>query len=675
MPTVRPRQVDDPAGRRPVPRATPGTPSRLLSRKHCAVAGLSSLLALSACTGAIGVNGGTGSSTGSDSGGSGGGSNPGSGTGGNSNGSGSGGKTGSGSGGSGGSGPSSGSGGSGPSTGSGGTTPGGTGSGGATTLACNGINPGRAPLRRLTTYEYNNTIRDLLGDTSSPGSALPPQVDTSQNLFGNDADEQSPSSLLIEKYQSVGEAVAQKATASTTALGKLHTCASSVTTSTEEACARSIATALAPKAYRRTVATTEIDELVTLYKGIRALASSVTFGTGVQAMIQAMLQAPEFLYRVEQGTPVTGNNAVKRVGGREMATRLSYFFWQTMPDAPLFQAADAGMLDTSDGVMTQAKKMLDDPRSHPMMAFFFDNLLPLPDLSAQTRSTTLFPSFSSSIGSAMRAEVQRVLEYEIYENTSQVAAPYTAGSWPAILTLPYTFVNEALFNYYGSTAFASGTSKVTGTTLTKVNLNTSQRRGLLTLGGMMTGLTTTDLTNPVLRGSFIINKLMCRNLSVPAGLNPTTPDPYSGKTARERYGLHSAMATCAACHKMIDPLGLPFENFDAVGQYRTAEHWVDPNTQMAYDTPIDASGSVTGVDGSAANGAELVSLLAKSDEVQSCFADHWLNFVYGRSLGKDDDACNRQSINTAFSKGGYNVKQLLLALTQTDGFLYRPAAQ
>ena len=272
----------------------------------------------------------------------------------------------------------------------------------------------------------------------------------------------------------------------------------------------------------------------------------------------------------------------------------------------------------------------------------------------------------------MRSEVQRVLEYEIYENTTQSAPPYAAGSWPAILTVPYTFVNKDLFTYYGASNFASGTS-VTGTTLTKVNLNTSQRRGLMTLGGMMTGLTTTDLTNPVLRGSFIINKLMCKNLSVPAGLNPVAPDPYSAKTARERFGLHSASATCSACHKMIDPLGLPFENYDAVGQYRTTEHWVDPNTQMAYDTPIDASGAVVGVTGTAANGAELVSLLAQAKEVNTCFAAHWLNFGYGRSLGSDDDACNQQSINTAFANAGYNVKQLLLALTQTDGFLYRPA--
>jgi len=547
------------------------------------------------------------------------------------------------------------------------------GTGGTDPVQCNSIAPGRAPIRRLTTYEYNNTVHDLLGDTTMPGSALPPQVDSGLSLFGNDADDQSPSSLLVEKYQTVSETVAARATADTASLVKLGSCAMNLTASTEEACARTIATSLAPRAYRRTVASTEIDEFVALYKSVRALSSTVNFASGVAAMIEAMLQAPEFLYRVEQGTAVSGNTAVKRVAGREMATRLSYLFWQTMPDAPLFQAADAGMLDTKEGVLAQAKKMLDDTRSRQMVAFFFDNLLPIPDLASLTRSPDLFPAWSSSIGVAMRSEVQRVLQYEIFENTTQSAPPYMPGSWQAILTLPYTFVNQALFKYYGPSAFASGTT-VTGTDLTKVTLNPTQRVGLLTLGGIMAGLTTTDLTNPVLRGSFIINKLMCRNLSVPTGLNPVAPDPYSGKTARIRFGFHSASATCSGCHKMIDPLGLPFENYDAVGAYRTAEHWTDPNTMMSYDTPIDASGAVPGVDGMAASGVDLVKLLASSPEVGDCFASHWMRFAYGRGL-EDADACNQQSVDTAFSGAGYNIKQLLLALTQSDGFLYRPAAQ
>ncbi|MES1207287.1 MAG: DUF1592 domain-containing protein [Pseudomonadota bacterium] len=561
---------------------------------------------------------------------------------------------------------------SGSGSGSGGANSSATGSGGTELIACTGVSPGRAPIRRLTTYEYNNTMRDLLGDTTSPGSALPPQVDSGQSLFGNDADDQSPSSLLVEKYQTVAESIAARATADSTALAKLNACAMNVTAANEESCARTIATSLASRAYRRTVATTEIDELVALYKSVRGLSSTVTFGSGVAAMIEVLLQAPEFLYRVEQGTPVAGTSDVKRVTGREMATRLSYLFWQTMPDAPLFQAADAGMLDTNEGVTAQAKQMVEDPRTRQMVAFFFDNLLPIPDLAGLTRNASLFPNWSSSIGVAMRSEVQRVLQYEIFENTSQSSPPFMPGSWPAILTAPYTFVNSALFNYYGTSAFAPGTAAVTGTTLTKVTLNPDQRVGLLTLGGIMAGLTTTDLTNPVLRGSFIINKLMCKNLSVPVGLNPVTPDPYSAKTARERFNMHSAKPECSACHKIMDPLGLPFENYDAVGLYRSAEHWVDPATQISYDTPIDAHGAVPGVDGMAANGVELVKLLATSPDVESCFASHWMRFAYGRSL-QSGDACNQQSVNTAFAGGAYNIKQLLLAVTQSDGFLYRPA--
>ena len=538
------------------------------------------------------------------------------------------------------------------------------------TVDCKAISPGQALIRRLTTYEFNNTVRDLLGDKTSPGSALPPQVDSADNLFGNDAAQQAPSPLLIEKYQSVAESIAARATADSAALANLNNCAANVSPANEESCARSIAASLLPRAYRRAVANTEIDEIVSLYKSVRALSPTVSFSSGVASMIEATLQTPEFLHRVELGTPVPGNSAIKRIAGREMATRLSYLFWQTMPDAALFQAADAGALDTNEGVLAQAKKMFDDNRSRSMVGFFFDNLLPIADLNSLTRSATLFPNWSSGLGISMRQEVQRLLEYEIYENT-QAVGPYQPGSWPAILTAPYTFVNESLFKSYGPSAFASGTT-VTGSGLTKVNLNTEQRLGLMTLGGMMAGLTISDLTNPVKRGGFIVNRLMCKGLHVPVGLDPKAPDPYSGKTARERFGKHEAMAVCAGCHKSIDPMGLPFETFDAVGLYRTAEHWTDPNTGISYDTPIDASGSVPGVEGSANNAVELVKLLATSPDVGSCFANEWMSFGYGRSLDENADACNKQSVVTQYSKSGYNVKQLLLALTQSDGFVYRP---
>lgn len=559
--------------------------------------------------------------------------------------------------------------GSGASTGGGPASTGGSGPNGTGGMACTTIAPGPSPIRRLTTYEYNNTVRDLLADMTSPGNALPPQADSKHNLFGNDATEQDSSPLLIEKYQAVAEAVAARATADATALGRLHTCTKSLTTANEEACAKSIVTTVAPRALRRAVTSAEIDELVALYRSVRALGTTVTFNSGVAAMLEAILQLPDFLYRVEFGVAEPTNTAVKRIAGREMATRLSYLFWGTMPDDPLFQLADSGMLDNKAAVLTQAKKMLDDPRARPTVAFFFDNLLPIPDLGTLTREASLFPTFSSAVGVAMRQEVQSLLAYEIFENKTAVA-PYAAGSWPALLTTPYTFVNEALFKFYGASTFAAGTT-VTGTTFQKVNLNTEQRLGLLTLGGITAGGTTSNMTNPVLRGSFVINKLMCMGIELPVGLAVSPPEPYTGKTARERYTKHSANDTCAGCHRILDPMGFPFENYDAVGLYRASERWTDKDTGMVYDTPIDASGAVPGVTGTAKNAVELSRLLATSPMVGNCFASQWMQFGYGRSMDNSLDACNLQSVQNTFKGAGFNIKELLLALTQADAFLYK----
>lgn len=554
--------------------------------------------------------------------------------------------------------------------GSGGTTSTG-GSGGTATLACSSPMPGRSPLHRLTAFSYNNTVRDLLKDTTNPGNAFPPEA--LGNGFGNDADEQSVGPELAIGYGKVAEGIAARATADATALGNLAPCAATATTANEESCARTVATNLLPRAYRRTVTTAELDELVSVYRNVRAISTTVTFRSGVAAMIEVVLQSPEFLYLVEVGTADPASPSVKKLTGRELATRLSYYLWQTMPDTTLTTAADAGALGTPAGIMAEATRLLGDEKARPVVGHFFDNVLPLSNLTDLTRDPGQFPTFSAAIGQAMRQETQATLQYEIFENTTQApGSPYAAGSWPALLTAPYTFVNQALFNFYGPTAF-SGTTSVTGTALQKVNLNTSQRLGLLTQGGIMTGTATTNLTNPVRRGAFIINELMCRNISFPTDPELAAlamqPVPYTGWTSRERYDKHRSMAVCAGCHQFMDPVGFALENYDAVGLYRTSERaTINGETRT---TGIDTTGMVPGV-GSWATPIELVQKLAASDEIQACFATRWMEYGYGRHLD-DKDACNRQSLQTAFKSSGYNIKKMLLALTQTDAFRYRSA--
>ncbi|WP_438021788.1 DUF1592 domain-containing protein [Sorangium sp. So ce233] len=508
------------------------------------------------------------------------------------------------------------------------------------------VHPGRAPLRRLTRFEYNRTVRDLFGDTTEPAFSLPSE--DVGNGFGNDADALSVSSLLAEQLSTVAEGVARRATATPEALAKLAPCASDVSTESEEACARTIVERIAPLAYRRPLAAGEADELLALYSVGR---TDATFDVGIATVIEALLQSPDFLYRIEWGTPDPERPELRRPTGDEMATRLSYLLWGTMPDEELRRAAQAGELSTKEGVRAQAERMLEDPRFRTTVRFFFDNLLPISNLADLERNAEAFPTFSRTIGSFMREETQRFLEHEVFEGT---------GTWPSILTAPYTFMNGPLATFYG-------VDGVTGDEFQQVQLDTTQRLGILTQAGVMAGTTHSNTTNPVTRGSFVIQKLMCTKIPLPTGdilerVKP--PDPYTGATARDRFSQHSQDAVCAGCHQFLDPAGFPFENYDAVGLFRTTEN----------DVQIDASGGVPGTDVTVSGPIELVRALAENEDVLSCFATRWAEFGYGLTL-RSEDACTKQDVTTAFKASGYNVKQLLVELTQTDAFHYMAARE
>ncbi|WP_437979482.1 DUF1592 domain-containing protein [Sorangium sp. So ce117] len=523
-----------------------------------------------------------------------------------------------------------------------------TGTGPTDPAACEDgtVYPGRAPLRRLTRFEYNKTVRDLLGDTTEPAISLPSE--DVGNGFGNDADTLSVSSLLAEQLGTVAEGVAKRATATPEALAKLDPCARSVTAEGEEACARTIIERLAPLAYRRPLAAGEADELLALYSAGRTDAS---FDVGIATVIEGLLQSPDFLYRIEFGAPDPERSELRRPTGDEMATRLSYLLWGTMPDEDLRTAAQAGELSTKEGVRAHAERMLEDPRSRTTVRYFFDNLLPISSLADLERNAESFPTFTRTIGSLMHEETQRLLDHEIFEEN---------GTWASILTAPYTFMNGPLAAFYG-------VSGVTGDEFQRVELDTTQRLGLLTQAGMMAGTTHSNNTNPVVRGAFVLDKLMCQKIPLPTGdilerVKP--PDPYTGATARDRFSQHSKDPVCATCHQFMDPVGFALENYDAVGLFRTTEN----------DVPIDASGGVPGTDIKVNGPVELVQGLAQTEAVQNCFATHWAEYGYGLTL-RAGDACTKKAVTDAFKASGYNVKQLLIELTQTDAFHYMAAQE
>ncbi|MES1173115.1 MAG: DUF1592 domain-containing protein [Myxococcales bacterium] len=543
-----------------------------------------------------------------------------------------------------------------PGGGASGTAPAGAGTGSGTAAsACVGQTgiPAAMPARRLTRAEYNATVSVLLGDTTSPATNLPPEL--IGNLFSNDSAQQPVSADLVSGYNNIAADIATRATTGAQ-LATLAPCAASATSAaTQDSCAQTFIQSFGSKAYRRPLAADEAADLLTLEKAVTA---GGTFTSGLAAVIEAVLQSPDFLYRIEQGVPDPANAAQRIPSGDEMATRLSFLFWGVGPDDALRTAAASGELLTPAGVLKNAQRLLADDRSHAVVKYFFDSLFPITTLTDQARDATLYPKFSPQIGSYMRQETETFLQNEIFNGK---------GTWPSVLTADYTYVNGPLAAYYGI-------SGVTGNDFQKVQLDTTKRMGLLTQGAVMTGTTVTNSTNPVLRGSFVVNKLMCLNISLPSdpGLlaQVKVPDNVSGTTARTRFSAHSSQPVCHTCHALMDPIGFALENYDAVGQYRTMEG----------DQVIDASGKIpdvgTETHQTVVGGVQLAQQLAESETAQRCFAQHWLEYGYGRTLKQTpEELCLQEKLNTAFKASGYNVKQLLLDLTQTPAFLYMPSAQ
>jgi Protein of unknown function (DUF1592)/Protein of unknown function (DUF1588)/Protein of unknown function (DUF1587)/Protein of unknown function (DUF1585)/Protein of unknown function (DUF1595) len=528
----------------------------------------------------------------------------------------------------------------------------GSGAGGSamvTPECASGVHPGRAPVRRLTRFEYNNAVRDLFGDTSAPGNALPPEtIARTGNVFGNDADLLSVSSNLADQWGKVAADIAARATATPDALGKLATCASAA--APDDTCTKSVIQSLVSRAYHRDALPAEVDSFLMLEKAVQAKA---TYASGIAAVIEAVLQGPEFLYRIELGAPAADHPELRKPTADETATRLSFLFWGTIPDDALRMAAKSGQLATPAGIKAQAQRLVDAPQARPVVRFFFDNLLPISGLNNLARDKTKFPIYSPQFADALHEETQQFLEHEIFDAGS-------TGTWASALTAPYTYVNDTLATFYGIPG-------ITGSTFQKANIpDPSKRLGLLTQAGIMTGTITSNESNPVLRGSFMINKILCMNIQLPTDpailMQVKVPEGVSGPTARDRFTKHRAQPVCAGCHSLLDPVGFALENYDPIGQWRDQEN----------NVTIDASGSVPNTDGVVNGPVELVKKIAGAEAAQNCFAQHWMEFGYGKTLDAGD-ACVQQSMNNAFKQSGGNIKQLLVDLTQTDAFLYMPA--
>jgi hypothetical protein len=540
----------------------------------------------------------------------------------------------------------------------GGTGTGGTGTGGTSGIAGTANGGGGAvaptvadcptavmagtPLRRLTRFEYANSVRDLLGVDPAPVADLP--ADEVTNSFDNNALVLTVSSLHAEKYVLVSETLAKQAVQN---LASISTCDTSLG---EDACALELARSFGRRAFRRPI--TAEDETMLL----AAYAAGKTGGThveGIEVMIRAALQSPNFLYRLETTTPANAA-ALVPLSQFELATRLSYLIWSSGPDDALLDAAATGALSTPAAVAAKAREMLASPKARGAVAHFFNQWAGTTRLDIVSKASVAFPGFTPAVRAGMQKELPALVEHVLWSGDHLLSTLFTTQE---------TFVTTELAAVYGVPPPAGSDL---GPTL--VALPASQgRAGILPQPGFLSVQAHPDQTSPVLRGKFVRSMLLCDPPDPPPDdANISVPSIDQGGTARERFSAHlTAGASCNGCHSGMDPIGLAFENFDAMGQYRTMES----------GKPIDVSGEIfDAVDPTLAGPfvgvLEMAQKLAASDQVRDCMATQWFRFTVGRTEVQPD-SCSLATLQATFGAAGGDLNELIVGITQTDAFMYR----
>jgi len=512
------------------------------------------------------------------------------------------------------------------------------------------ISPGRSPLRRLTSYEYDSTVRDLIGLSMSPSTgapfsmAFPPEV---YAVFTNVADYQSVSERLVEAYLEAAEEIA------VAALPQLGMLVPSCDPATMGAmtCATSFIGTFGKKAFRRPLTTDEIASYQDLFVDGSA---DGTFEAGIAEVIAAMLQSPHFVYRVELTQPAPGDRSVP-VTPYEMATRLAYFLWSSMPDAALFAAADANQLATAAALEAQVQRMVGDARAHDMARRFHSEWLSLYNVVDASRDPGLFPSWNSQLSTDLLTESETFVDGVFWGD----------GGLATLLTAPYSYLNGNLIDHYGVSARGNPT---TPTAFVRVGLDPAQRAGILTQGAFLVGQSFSTRTSASQLGTFLRERILCQVVPIePPDIETSVPEPApAGATTRQLLEMSTAASKCRSCHLLFDPLGFGLGNFDAIGRWRATEN----------GSLIDASGEIVGALDPATNGpfngpVELMKKLATSGDVRACVAVNWFRWSSGRVESLPDDACSLLAINKQFEAAKYDMRALLPAIVTTDAFRYR----
>jgi mono/diheme cytochrome c family protein len=410
----------------------------------------------------------------------------------------------------------------------------------------------------------------------------------------------------------------------------------------EEACARKIVAKLARRAFRRPVTAAEMDARLRFYREGHRIGG---FETGVQHAIMSILVSPSFLYRtttVPKGLPV---GAAFPLNDIDLASRLSFFLWSSIPDEQLLKVAEQGRLKDPKVLEAQVRRMLADPRADSLAGNFAFQWLHLEPMETLEPDPALFPQFDNSLRAAFAEETKLFVDSVFRENQSVLK----------LLTADYTFVNERLARHYGI-------RNVTGNSFRRVQLDNPVRYGLLGKGAVLFATSYGDRTAPVIRGAWLLENIMGTPPSPPPPNVEGFPENVVGEktlTIRALLAQHRSNAACNACHGIMDPLGLSLENFDAVGEWRTKDRFAGE--------PIDASATM--VNGDKLNGVVdlRTEIMKRPDQFVQTLTEKLMTYGIGRSMNYRDMPTVRAIVRKS-APSNYRFADIVMGIVQSEQF-------
>jgi hypothetical protein len=479
---------------------------------------------------------------------------------------------------------------------------------------------GSTALRRLTNAEYEATVHDLFGiDGAAASFPIDPRV---QGLERN-ADGLVTTAAHVERWSAAAEKLAQAID-----LGKVASCAA-----IDAACVDDLLSRLGRRILRRPLEASERGQLAGVWETLRPTQGEEP---ALRAVLARLLQAPEFLYHVELGGPDG------RLDGFEIAQRLSFLIRGTTPDDALLDAAARGDLDDDAGLEAVAAQMLEDPAAKANFLRFVEQWLDIDTLDRVTKDPKIHPGFDK-LKPLLRKEFDRFVEHTIFGGD---------GALSTLLSANFTFANADLAPLYGATA--------TGPEFVRIDLDPTQRAGILTSGAFLAVHGKADRSAPISRGVFVLQRLLCTEVPPPPpGASSIPPDAPPAKTTRAFFEGLTERAPCLGCHRQINDLGFGFERYDAIGRFRTDEG----------GEPIDARGGVDvgDVAGPFVGAVELAQRMAKSATVRRCAATHWFRWTHER-LERAGDAAAIDGLDRALQQSGGRLRDLPRAVVRAPGF-------